>query len=225
MSIAIVVPTTGEHSGALENLVQASGLQPKDFIFVRTRDDGLVPAGATCIDDFGPVNIQRWWNRGLDAAESTGSKYVVFANDDVTISGQTIPDLVSAVEASGASIASPGAKDKLFRARFPFKWQLDGALWLMVIEHGFRLDENFVWWMGDRDIEERVRRWGYGIITVRTEYWHEPGHQTSGRHDLQRLALVDKQTFSQKYPFVSRGEGFRAKWPAYASWARRRFCS
>lgn len=222
MNVRVVVPTQGKRPGLLDELIRSSGLSAEVFFFVRTSPDGVIPKSAALADDFGPINIQRWWNAGLRLAGQANADYVVFANDDIQWTPATIPDLLNALRRTGATVATPGRLEKHFRKAFPLQWRLDGALWMMNTRHGFELDEDFRWWMGDRDMEARVRRFGRGVVTVPTNFTHTAGSATESRADLQQMLIADKELFARKHATIARAEWARAKWPAYRDWATRR---
>lgn len=222
MHTHVVVPSRGDDQDSLMKLVEASGLDVESFVLVRTAPTGLPIPGAVCVDDFGDINIQRWWNAGLREAQQRGSQYVAFLNDDVSLSNRTIPDLVQACRETGATVSTPGLKRNLYTSSYPLLWKLDGAMWVMNARHGLSLDEGFRWWMGDRDMEMQARRYGRGVATVQTHYAHQAGDATLSSFELQQLLIADKARFAQKYPLVARAETARAKWPAYRDWARMR---
>ena len=222
--IGRVVPTAGNRSETLTLLVEDSGLNREHIYVIRTRQGAAVPDGVSVIDDFGPINIHRWWNAGMDAARRDGLRIAVVSNDDVVVGSMAMIQLAQAVQQAGATLATPGTKRRLIRRGLPLRWYLDGSLWAVDLTDGLEADEGYSWWMGDRDLEVRARTEFNGLATVPVQFEHSPGSDTEVRDDLQRLATADMQRFGEHHMVVTRAmkhfqslpPGVTSKWPRWS---------
>jgi len=200
----VVIPTAGTRQALLTKLIDASGVPRENIIIVATRPNVELPDGCRVIQDLGPINIQRWWNKGIDEAVRLGGSALAVCNDDLTINSETLPRLYEALQGSGATIASPLRPDKhlgLHRKRLvPYSPVLWGCLWVLNLETSLRPDEDFHWWYGDNDLDIRARRDFTGIVSVDVHFTHEhPGQNTGASEALLALAEADTETYERKY--------------------------
>lgn len=192
--IFLVVPTAGRDT--LAPLVDSCGLPRDHVVIVSTRPGTVTPDGCRVLEDFGPVNIQRWWNRGIALAESYGARYAAVLNDDVEIDATTIPALVEALD--GPVLASPGGPSRSTNPNKEIRLTIDGACWALDLSVPLRLDEKYRWWFGDNDLDWRARRDFGGTVRVPVPYRHvHPNDLTSMSPELQRLADMDARTWMQ----------------------------
>ncbi len=156
---------------------------------VLTRDVPFDCPGATVLRDFGPVNIQRWWNVGIDAS---GADHVGLFNDDVTM-GQGLPRAMSRrLDETGAT-ACYVATDW-----FPVP-KLTG--WAFMIDtRRVRPDESFAWYYGDNDLREQALATGGETCIAARVAHHHPGESTQRDATLEALAAQDHSTFKAKWP-------------------------
>jgi len=200
----MTVPTAGTRHDLLTNLVEESGLPRDRIVIVSTRSGIRVPEGCLVIEDFGSVNIHRWWNAGISAAVERGATAVAVSNDDVVIRPSTLPALYEALTGSGATIASPsraGLRHGLHRRRLvPYSPVLWGCLWMINTQAGLRPDARYSWWYGDNDLDIRARRDFSGIVSVDCYFQHElPGEHTGVSDELRQLSEVDQRTYEQDH--------------------------
>ena len=200
----MTVPTAGNRPHLLENLVRGSGLPPERVIVVTTRPHVQVPKGVVAVSDLGPLNIHRWWNRGIDEAIRRGATAVAVVNDDVTIDAETFSALENALLRTGAAIASPSRPpfhDGLHKRRLvPYEPRLWGSLWMLRLDSGLRPDTGYVWWYGDNDLDIRARRDHGGVVLVPVEYRHlHPGEGTAASPELKVQTDIDAQRFESQY--------------------------
>ena len=95
----------------LEGLVANCGLPADQVVIVRgsTTTPAYV-AGAHHVDQAeGPKNIQRWWNQGINYAQSYGATRVFVAPDDVSFGPDLIPLLEGDMDATGAALVYPAS--------------------------------------------------------------------------------------------------------------------
>ncbi len=200
----MTLPTAGSHPELLDALVRDCGLPPDRIVIVATRPDVEVPRGCVRVEDLGPVNIQRWWNVGIDEAVQRGATAVAVVNDDLSLEPSTLPRLHEALVATGAAIASPSRpprRDRLHRGvRVPYAPRIWGCLWVLDVASGLRPDERYVWWYGDCDLDIRARRDYGGVVSVDVPYAHlHSGEGTGKSSALTALAERDALTYQSDY--------------------------
>lgn len=188
--IWVTVPTAGRES--LERAVDSTGIPRERIVVVATAPDVEVPAGCRWLVDAEPVNIHRWWNRGIDACVRMGARYVAVINDDVLMDEHTLPTLLDRMLKHGATVASPGADRRVSNDSKDMPMTIVGSCWLLDAASGLRADESFRWWYGDNKLDWDARRFHGGIVTASCYFHHlTPNHLTSESADLQALAQVD----------------------------------
>lgn len=200
----VTVPTLGSHPEMLEALAQTSGVPPERIVIVATGPNVKVPVGTVVVEDFGPLNIQRWWNRGIDEAVSRGATAVAVLNDDVRVGPNALRELHEALLQSGATVASPtrpGEPAKLNRGRLiPYSPKIWGCLWVVDVNSGLRPDERYEWWYGDHDLDIRARRDFAGIVTVDVDYEHlHSGEATGSSNRFEEIIRRDELTYQSDY--------------------------
>ena len=200
----MTVPTANSHPDLLQGLVDGCGLPPERIVMVATRPALDLPAGVIRIEDHGPVNIQRWWCRGIDEATARGATAVAVSNDDLRLGEATLSTLHKALRSSGAAIASPSRPEHrlgLHRGRLvPYSPRLWGALWMVDVACGLRPDPRYAWWYGDCDLDIRARRDYGGVVLCEVEYEHlHPGEGTGKSEALTAQTDLDAQTFASDY--------------------------
>ena len=157
--------------------------------------DGVSADGCHIVEDFGEVNIHRWWNTGIDYAQARGATHVLVMNDDVNIDHDAIPRLLAAMVETGAAIASPG-DGGLFIGRDPYWRVLNGACWLLDLSKGLRPDERFRWWYGDNDLDMRARTEHGGVVSIRVHFTHLHANElTAASPELQAIAEADHKVW------------------------------
>lgn len=177
MNVAVVVPTRGDRP-YLSAIVEAAQCP---VVVVLTADTDIDIPGARVVVDVGPVNIQRWWNRGIDAA---GTTYVVVLNDDVTIP-PGLPALMAAeLERTGASICYAGSPN------------LTGWAFALNVDHGIRPDERFRWWWGDNDLHRQACQL-HGVCHVDVDVAHH--HPNSALAAFEEIVELDRLAFAAKW--------------------------
>jgi len=200
MKLFVTIPTRGDHPELLQQLVTSSGVPRGNVIIVRTAPTET-PTGTVTTDDFGEINIQRWWNRGIDIAVENGADFVAVLNDDLTIRPGVLQKLAVAADLYGAALATPGRIESLSTSRIPLNRKLIGSIWILNVRSGLRPDNDFRWWFGDDDLDIRARRNHGGVISVPVDYEHvHASAATDGSSVLQELIDRDRLVFKKKYP-------------------------
>lgn len=200
----MTVPTAGNRMHLLSALIDQSGLPRERIVVVATRPGVDLPEGAVIIEDFGPPNIQRWWNAGIEEARSRGATSAAVVNDDISIAPGTLPTLEQALLTTGAAIASPSRPEFRIglhkRPLIPYEPRLWGSLWVLRLDSGLRPDPGYVWWYGDNDLDIRARRDHGGIVLVDVEYQHlHPGEGTAASEELRAQTDIDARRFQTQY--------------------------
>jgi hypothetical protein len=155
------------------------------------------------LDDFGGVNIQRWWNRGIAEAARRGATVVAVANDDIQIAPGTLQELVKQLLRTGATIATPGRELRLYRSPWTVRRRLDGALWLLSLAEGLRPDNAYSWGYGDDELDLQARRRHNGVVTVPVDYFHVHHNRATDTDSfLVRLSRSDASTFRSRHPLT-----------------------
>ena len=95
--------------------------------------------GVTNIEDFGDINIYRYWNTGLDYAVANGADSVVLVNGVIDFDPFLIKD----------------AYDKFVSTNKEIINIADGAMLLIAATSTLRADEQFQIWFGDNDLYRR----------------------------------------------------------------------
>lgn len=215
----LTIPTAGDRTQLLTDLIEGSGLPRDQVIVVATRPGVVVPGGVTIVEDLAPPNIQRWWNRGIDEAVGRGATVVAVSNDDVRLSQDTLLGLAEALRSTGAAIASPARPEfplGLHRGRLvPYAPRLWGSLWALRVDSGLRPDPRYVWWFGDNDLDIRARRDHGGVVLVDVPFEHiHPSVSTSQNPHLAEQTDRDAQTFEEQYASLLRSSRRRNRWRA-----------
>jgi hypothetical protein len=163
-------------------------------VIVKTALDVPLRDGCHVVEDFGEINIHRWWNAGIDYAQARGATHVLVINDDVLLDETTIPALLDGMEGR-AAIGSPGAGG-IFEGDLP-EWRvLNGACWLLDLSTGLRADERYRWWYGDNDIDWRARTQHGGVASIRCFFLHPHANElTAASPELMRLTEDDNRTW------------------------------
>lgn len=186
----VTVPTRGRET--LVEAIDSTGVPRDRTVIVVTTPGVAAPEGCHVVEDFGEINIHRWWNAGIDYAAERGATHVLVINDDVVLNpGTTVRALLD--EMSSAAIASPGAGGVIQGWDFTSR-VMDGSCWLLDLSTGLRPDEGFRWWYGDNDLDRRARRDYGGVASIRCDFMHtRPNHLTATSPELQALADRDRE--------------------------------
>jgi hypothetical protein len=200
----MTVPTAGAHPELLDDLIHGCGLPLEQIVVVSTRPGVRLPPDVVVVEDFGPLNIQRWWLRGIEEAVARGATAVAVCNDDLILGSTALAELHEALVATGATVASPSRpprKDGVHRRPLvPYSPRIWGCLWVLDATSGLRPDPRYVWWYGDNDLDIRARRDHRGIVTVPVDYEHRhPGEGTGKSSDLSAQTDKDALTFQNDY--------------------------
>ena len=187
LDIWLTIPT-GTRRQYLADIINESQISPEKIVIVHTVESEPIE-GVNNIWDLEPVNIQRWWNRGIDVARTFGADYIAVLNDDLRLKNNPINKIAYAMKELNAVIGYP----------LPYTGAIPGYCWVLDVKSNIRADENFRWWYGDDDIRIRAALQGeIAYVPVEVEHIH-PIHLTSTNEDLMKLTIADKEYFEKKW--------------------------
>lgn len=184
----LTIPTRGRAS--LDAIVEHCGLPRDHVVLVHTDQDSPHYDGCVNLEDLGPINIQRWWNLGIDTATQNGATVVVVANDDIRI-GDPLAITRLAAAADPFSYVAPGRRHPLRR--------LTGWCWaIRPHDTEIRPDETYRWWYGDDDLELRAKAAGDPLMPAEVDITHEPGTNPSDPF-MSALIGLDHRHFTRRH--------------------------
>ena len=183
----LVIPT-GTRTQYLKDIFNECDIEPSKRVLVRTTDAPDIN-DAINLKYEGEFNIQKWWNFGIDYARERGAEYVAVLNDDVQILSNPLRRIAEVMKATGATLGYP----------FPFTGHVCGYCWVLSMKSGIRLDENYKWWYGDRDLDLQARKLK-GVVHVPAMVRHIEGNVlTSQSNELMELTKADEKYFVEKW--------------------------
>lgn len=182
MSVWAVIPSAGRDT--LHGAIGSLGI-PGDQVVVVATAPGVSVRDVNVIQDRGPVNIHRWWNRGITFAEQAGAKYVAVVNDDVLAEPGALAAMADELERSGADVCWTGESG------------ISGHCF-MLPAGGLRPDEGYRWWFGDTDLDRRAAERFGTCRAGQVEHLH-PNELTERSPGLLALAQVDRERFDARW--------------------------
>jgi hypothetical protein len=187
LNIWLTIPT-GTRRQYLADIIKESQISPEKIVIVHTVESEPIE-GVNNIWDLDPVNIHRWWNRGIDVARTFGADYIAVLNDDVVLKNNPINKIAYGMNKLKATLGYP----------LPYKGHIPGYCWVLDIKSNVRADENFRWWYGDDDIRLKAKELGEVVyIPAEVEHLH-PNHLTSTNEELMELTKADQTYFEEKW--------------------------
>ena len=185
LDIWLTIPT-GTRRQYLADIINESQISPEKIVIVHTIESEPIE-GVNNVWDLDPVNIHRWWNRGIDIARTFGADYIAVLNDDLRLKNNPINKIANKMRDTKSIVGYPVPNIGI------------GYCWVLDIKSNIRADENFRWWYGDDDIRRKAELQGE-IIYVPAEVEHlHPNHLTSANEDLMKLTVADKEYFEKKW--------------------------
>lgn len=210
----LVVPTLGTRDATLLPLLEGAGMpavvvctgpaSPSYYRRARYHEGFGVVESFSAAGGIA-MNIQRWWNDGIDLAVSHGADAVVVVNDDVAAAPGALLELAAHIEAGEPQAPMLVWPDDPEHARGRVT-SMSGWCWA-IDPHRIRPDESFQWWYGDNDLELRARAMrpdsgvraveGLDIKHLRTDWTYE--------RPVQHLIAQDTRLFRSRYPDLMGG--------------------
>jgi hypothetical protein len=183
----LTIPT-GTRRQYLADIINESQISPEKIVIVHTVESEPIE-GVNNVWDLDPVNIHRWWNRGIDIARTFGADYIAVLNDDVKLKNNPINKIAYGMKELKGTLGYP----------LPYTGHLPGYCWVLDIKSNIRADETFRWWYGDDDIRLKAKEIGE-VVYIPAEVEHLHGnHLTSINEDLMQLTVADKEYFEKKW--------------------------
>ena len=140
------------------------------------------------IEDFAGININRWWNNGIKYAESNGAKYVYIVNDDVDFPDDFVEKMYQAMVDSNLDVLDTENTGNG-----------GGSSWMLRLDSGLRLDEDFNWYYGDTSLYEQADANGKAGRIFNNDFIHfEPDGYVDVSEEFQRLIEQDYITYKRK---------------------------
>jgi hypothetical protein len=187
LDIWLTIPT-GTRRQYLADIINESQISPEKIVIVHTVESEPIE-GVNNVWDLDPVNIHRWWNRGIDIARTFGADYIAVLNDDLRLKNNPINKIAYGMKKLDAVLGYP----------LPYSGHIPGYCWVLDIKSNIRADENFRWWYGDDDIRMKAKEIGE-VVYIPAEVEHLHGnHLTSINEDLMKLTIADKEYFEKKW--------------------------
>ena len=190
-SLWLVIPTADRHQ-YLSEIFRNSGIERNRRVLIRT-----IPGRELddCVNIYyeGPLNIQAWWNVGIDYAKKHGARYVAVLNDDVSLSPTFLQKMLERMLFDETSLVIPVNKGEA-------GW---GHCWIIDTSHAIKPDERFAWWCGDHDLEIQAKRAkGVSYIPLMVPNLHA-NELTQQSSEFGRMVKKDMWKFRSKYPHLA----------------------
>lgn len=187
----VVIPTA-DRRAYIPAIIRESGVPKEQIVIVHTKENNEPYEEVNNIYDTGEINIQRWWNKGIEYAMARGARYVAVLNDDVELADDPLNRIVSGMKNQGFVLGYP----------YPFPGWTCGYCWVLDLASDVRPDENFRWWYGDNDLNFQARAYG-GVIAVPAKVKHLHGNElTKDNEELMALTTKDEDLFFEKWKDV-----------------------
>jgi hypothetical protein len=184
----LVIPTA-TRSQYIEKIIKNSLIPTKNIVLVRTVDGAIFGKVNNIFVNNPEINIQKWWNLGIDYAAQRGAKLVAVLNDDVHISPGSLQAIAFEVLEQNAALGFP----------YPHSGRLAGYCWILNLDSKVRPDERFSWWFGDNDLQMQAQTTSK-YIYVSADIKHiEGGKLTEENELLKHLAERDQLLFIEKW--------------------------
>lgn len=208
-----VIPTNGRE--CLDRCLAAIRPQVDMVVLVKTKEfarHGHHPdPGLITFQDYGDVNISRWWNDGLFTAAETVMKQdhgptkwdVAIINDDVIVPEGWFDAVTGTMRQLRAAAACSGGSGRMpllhtQAGPVPLHTRLQGFAFIIAGELGLRANENLKWYFTDDYMDWESRKLG-GMVMVpgfHVQHLYPNGQMTP---EIQAQTAVDAQVFQDLY--------------------------
>lgn len=183
-NVWVTVPV-GEREQYLPNLLAGLVDLRDRIVFVNNHTTYTKFPGVHHVEDFGPVNIYRWWNIGINYAQRNGAEYVAVLNDDLEFDNDFIRVFHTYLVGNNLAIAD------MYNSG-----NGGGAAWIMDLQYGLRLDERFQWWYGDTELFNRAIKMGKFGKFVYDRFRHlNPNGNLTEKPELMNLVRQDEELY------------------------------
>jgi hypothetical protein len=184
----VVIPTATRRT-YIPSIIKNSGVPENRIVIIHTIENAEEYPEVHNLEDVGEINIQRWWNRGINFAMSRGARYVALLNDDVELQDDPLNKIVKGMKETDSVLGIP----------YPSIGAICGYCMVIDLASNVRPDEGYRWWYGDNDIYLQAQQEGT-IVQVLSKVKHaEPNKLTSENPSLLQLTDADKVRFENKW--------------------------
>lgn len=183
-NVWVTVPV-GEREQYLPNLLMGLVDYHDRIVFVNNHRGYTKFPGVHHVEDFGPVNIYRWWNTGINYAQRHGAEYVAVLNDDLEFDIDFIRQFHTYLVGNNLAVADMHNSGNG-----------GGAAWIMDLQYGLRLDERFQWWYGDTELFKRAINMGkFGKFVYDGFHHLNPNGNLTEKPELMDLVRQDEELY------------------------------
>ena len=183
-NVWVTVPV-GEREQYLPNLLMGLVDYCDRIVFVNNHREYTRFPGVHHVEDYGPTNIYRWWNVGINYAQRHGAEYVAVLNDDLEFDTDFIRQFYTYLVGNDLAIADMHNSGNG-----------GGAAWIMDLQYGLLLDERFQWWYGDTELFKRAMDMGKFGKFVYDRFRHlNPNGNLTENPGLMELVKQDEALY------------------------------
>jgi len=185
LDIWLTIPS-GDRRQYLPDIIKESQIPLNKIVIVHTVESEPIE-GVNNIWDLEPVNIHRWWNRGIDMARENNADYIAVLNDDLILKNNPINKIANRMRNTKSVIGYPVPNIGI------------GYCWVLDVKSNIRADENYRWWYGDNDIQLQAEQIGnVTYVLADVEHVH-PNELTTNSPHLMELTRADEEYFKTKW--------------------------
>jgi hypothetical protein len=183
----VVIPI-GTREQYLPNVINKLHKYHKRIVIVNNKPGYTKFDNVNHIEDFAGININRWWNNGIKYAEANGAKYVYIVNDDVDFPDDFVEKMYEFMIVSNLDVLDTENTGNG-----------GGSSWMLRLDSGLRLDEDFNWYYGDTFLYEQADANGKAGRIFNKDFIHfEPDGHVDVSEEFQRLIEQDYITYKRK---------------------------
>lgn len=185
----LVIPI-GPRIGYIDKVISNSLLDRSKIIIVKDKETRMIEK-AINIERPKILNIQMWWQIGIEFVEKKGGRYVAILSDDIELLPGQLQTMHQELINNKVAMISSKVSGK-------YGW---GHAFIIDLASGIRPDCRFTWYFGDYDLKYQAKRHG-GFMFGSQEIVHlEAGNLTQESPDLLEVIIQDRKLFGRKYPF------------------------
>lgn len=173
----------------LDKLINDLGIPLERIIVIRTIPGPKIKNVVNIFSD-SELNIQKWWNLGIDYGLARGGRYFLILNDDCQLEHSQIRDMYDQMKLSNSAIGinlsevEPG-------------W---GHCFMIDFLQGGYFDQKFSWWYGDFDYLKRIEERGLRISITNHDILNlDKDGSTRDNPLISKLVKNDYKTFRRKH--------------------------
>jgi GT2 family glycosyltransferase len=186
----VVIPTMYmKRKKNLDRLIKDVNVPFERIIVIRTIPGPKIKNVVNIFSD-SELNIQKWWNLGINYGLARGGRYFLILNDDCQLEGSQIHNMYNQIKRSNSAICinisevEPG-------------W---GHCFMIDFLQGGYFDEKFSWWYGDFDYLKRIEKRGLKISITNHDILNlDKDGSTRDNASISKLVKNDYKIFRRKH--------------------------